>query len=283
MHSIAFRTGKCEWKSIGIAFFILKDYHCKGCRVNPIAVPCGAVQKCRANGIAPNDCPMLQRKTVEHAELFHYNTTMLLTKRLSLSIALLLAIAFHAAAGSIWVDYRAGASFSFGGAFTIPTKDYLAQYPGSSSEAMPPVRTSYCYDMEVSLVGICIGTDSPSRMVKLGAGIAFTGTSRSLAYGASVLKAYNGVGAFVSFGALFDSLSLTTTAKLFKCRFQNPGGSFLACMVEVSPSMPVLATDSVKVSVSVPASIMVKADAVVPRLSCGVLMEYSVRGFEEGV
>lgn len=207
-------------------------------------------------------------------------------KRVVSSLALILLVASFAVAANtkgagIWVDYRPGLSGSFGGAFTVPTKEYLSQYPGDPEAKMPSVRTSYGYGFDLRLLDICIGSGVQGGVVDLGAGVSFTGIGRSLPYGASILKAYSGVGAFLSLNASFDGFEVATAAKLYICRFNETRSSFLAGEIEVSPSIPIVTGRFARLSVALPASILFKTDAVVLRLSCGVRLDYSTRGFKE--
>ncbi len=219
---------------------------------------------------------------VAYNRIFGYNTTMMSCKRFFTCIALLLFVGFCSVASPVFLDSRPGVNISFGGAFTIPTANYLKEYPGQSSVQMPPVRTSYGYNVDVRILSIGFGNANYSRMVTLGAGLSFTGISSSLAFGSSVLKPYSGVGMFFSVGAAFgERVNLDLATKFFVLHFNDTNNSFFAGEIETSPSFEIARFKQSKLALAIPVSILFKADSIVLRLSCALKFDYSVRGFSE--
>lgn len=261
MHTMAFGVGKCEWKST------------KSVIVH-IAVVLGYHRKTTIKRL---------QKPVADAKVFHYNYRMMYprySKGLILSI-LLLCVCISFAWAGVSFDSRPGITASFGGAFTIPTEDYLSQYPGDPSVKMPPVRTSYGYNVDLNIVDIGLGSNADSRRIHVGLGVSFVGVSRSIAFGSSVLKAYHGVGAFLAWNASFDSFDLSTAAKLFICEFRETKASFIAGELEIAPNIPLVTSKSVRLSLAIPMALFIKADSLVLRLSCGLRLDYSITGFKE--
>ena len=186
-------------------------------------------------------------------------------------------------ATSLFIDSRPSINGGFGGAFTIPTADYLSQYPGNSTVEMPPVRTSYSYNVDIKILDISFGfDDSFSQAVSLGLGFSFIDVSRSLAFGSSVLNSYYGFGVFIKGNAIFGHLELGIATKLFKCKFANTKNAFLAGEVELYPSFEVARFSSLRLSIALPVSVLFKTDALVLRVSCGLSLDYSMRGFNRG-
>lgn len=252
MHTIAFGDGKCEWKST-------------------------------KSSIHPKPITMWLQKPVAEAKVFHYNDHMRYSrhsKRILVAMTLL-CICMSLAWAKVTLDSRPGVIASFGGAFTIPTEDYLSQYPGDPSVKMPPVRTSYGYNVDLNIVDIGLGSNADSRRIHIGLGVSFVGVSRSIAFGSSMLKAYHGVGAFLAWTAYFDSFDLSSAAKLFICEFRETKASFIAGELEITPNIPVVTSNSVRLSIATPISIFIKADSLVLRLSCGLRLDYSITGFKE--
>ena len=261
MHTMAFGVGKCEWKST------------KSVIVH-IAVVLGYHRKTTIKRL---------QKPVADAKVFHYNYRMMYprySKGLILSI-LLLCVCISFAWAGVSFDSRPGITASFGGAFTIPTEDYLSQYPGDPSVKMPPVRTSYGYNVDLNIVDIGLGSNADSRRIHIGLGVSFVGVSRSIAFGSSMLKAYHGVGAFLAWTAYFDSFDISSAAKLFICEFRETKASFIACELEISPNIPLATSNFVRLSIATPISLFIKADSLVLRLSCGLRLDYSITGFKE--
>lgn len=227
---------------------------------------------------------MWLQKPVAEAKVFHYNEHMRYSRR-SKDILVLVALLFISvsfACAGVSFDSRPGITASFGGAFTIPTEGYLSQYPGDSSVKMPPVRTSYGYNVDLKILDMGLDSNADSRGVHIGLGVSFMGVSRSIAFGSSVLKAYHGVGAFLAWNASFDSFDLSTAAKLFICEFRETKASFIACELEITPNIPLVTSKSTRLSLATPMSLFIKADSLVLRLSCGLRLDYSITGFKEG-
>lgn len=217
---------------------------------------------------------------VAYNKFFSYNNTMMSCKRFFTCITLLLFLSFCAVASSVFVDSRPSLNVAFGGAFTIPTASYLKEYPGQSSVEMPPVRTSYGYNFDLRLLSIGLGNEDSSRMVNLGAGVSFTGISRSLAFGSSVLKAYNGAGVFFSLGTAFGTkVNIDLATKFFVFNLKGTSNSFFAGEIETIPSFEIAHSKTYKLALAIPVSILFKADSLVFRLSCALKFDYSVRGF----
>ncbi|MBQ6671936.1 MAG: hypothetical protein IJM73_01780, partial [Spirochaetales bacterium] len=72
---------------------------------------------------------------------------------------------------------RPSAGLWAGGAFCIPTANYLKQYPGDEDAAMPPVRTSFSFGADAAVLDLSVSRFS------FGAGFSFAFTGRSVAYG----------------------------------------------------------------------------------------------------
>lgn len=225
---------------------------------------------------------MWLQKPVAEAKVFHYNDHMRYSrhsKRILVAMTLL-CICMSLAWAKVTLDSRPGVIASFGGAFTIPTEDYLSQYPGDPSVKMPPLRTSYGYTVDLKVIDIGLDSNADSRGVHVGLGVSFVGVSRSIAFGSSVLKAYHGVGAFLAWNASFDSFDLSTAAKLFICEFRETKASFIAGELEIAPNIPLVTSKSVRLSLATPMALFIKADSLVLRLSCGLRLDYSIAGFK---
>lgn len=171
-------------------------------------------------------------------------------------------------------DHRLGISSYAGGAFCIPTSSYLATYPGNESVKMPAFRTSGSFGVDLEILQFRFGREASAFFFGLGA--SYVGVSKSLAYGASVLRPYNGVGAFGQLGCTFNQLfSLSFLFRLLYCWFPKVKQVFIMYDFEVVPTFELGSLGPVDLYVVVPITTSIKSDAVTLRLSCGFKLDVS--------
>jgi len=204
-------------------------------------------------------------------------------KRFATTATFLFLTLYCIAATSLFVDSRPGINGGFGGAFTLPTADYLCEYPGNSTVEMPPSRTSYGYNVDIKILDFTFSSDTSfSQATSLGLGLSFMGVSRSLAFGSSVLNAYHGVGVFIKGNVTIGRIEMGIATKLFKCEFMDTKNAFIAGEIEIAPSFKIATFSSMRLSLALPVSMLFKTDAFVLRVSCAVSLDYSMRGFTRG-
>lgn len=186
-----------------------------------------------------------------------------------------------------FVDVRPSFSLYGGGAFCIPTSSYLKKYPSSSGEGgsatvkMPAFRTSGSFGMDLKALELSIGNEDSA--FSLGAGLSYVNVSKSIAYGASQLRPYSGFGAFVEFGLISSSLSLTLLMRYLYCHFPKVNQYFVVYEVESIAALHLVSFGACNLYVIAPITFSVKADATTIRLSCGLKIDYSVKkAFERG-
>ena len=180
-------------------------------------------------------------------------------RRILFSIIGLLLCVSAAFAG---VATRPSVSLTAGGAFCIPTADYLKEYPGDSGADMPPVRTSFSLGADAALLDLSVSRFS------FGAGLSYVYTSRSLAYGQSVLRAYSGFGPLVSFGYdISDSFSLGLKLRYMRCFFSGSRSSFICAEAEAVPMFRVFEAKAFDGFLCAPVTVSYKTDAVTVRAS----------------
>ena len=178
--------------------------------------------------------------------------------------------------GSVFAsfDARLGVSGYGGAAFCIPTADYLKTYPGNSSVQMPAFRTSGSYGVDVELLQLRVEVESGAFY--LGGGFSYVGVSQSIAYGASLLRPYSGLGGFVQLGGAFNELfSLGLLFRALYCNFPNVNQVFMAYEIEAVPTFDLATFGAIDLSVVAPVTASIKADAVTLRLSCGLKLSFS--------
>ena len=182
-------------------------------------------------------------------------------KRFLLVIALLLiAMQFGFAA----VATRPSLSVRLGGSFCHPTADYLKEYPGNPNIEMPKFRTSRLLSLDLEFLNIAftLGSDKDSA-IQVGFGVSYLNVSKSVAYGRSILKPYNGFGAMGNLtwriNRYFD---LGFRYRFFQCFFSGSSARFVAHEFELSPYYRFADLDSVKLFVGTPVSLFWKADSI---------------------
>lgn len=156
-----------------------------------------------------------------------------------------------------------------GGAFCIPTADYLKQYPGNEDAAMPPVRTSSSFGADADLLNLAIGKFSA------GLGVSFVSTGRSIAFGQSYLKPYIGLGFLLDFDYDFTSL-FTAGLKLryLSCTFNGSASNFICIETELVPSLWVFSAGPTDGFVSAPVTLSYRSDAVTVRTSLAFTLRF---------
>ncbi len=171
-------------------------------------------------------------------------------------------------------DARLGVSGYGGAAFCFPTADYLKTYPGNDSVAMPAFRLSGSYALDVELLQLRFGDENWAAFC--GFGFSYVGVSQSIAYGASLLRPYNGLGGFVQFGGDFNEFfSLALLFRALYCNFPNVNQVFMAYEIEAVPNFKLASFGALDISLVSPLTTSIKADAITLRLSCGVKIAFS--------
>ena len=168
---------------------------------------------------------------------------------------------------------RPSAGLWAGGAFCIPTADYLKQYPGDEDAAMPPVRTSFSFGADADLLNIASGRFSA------GLGVSFVSTGRSIAFGQNYLKPYIGLGFLLEFDYDFTSL-FTAGLKLryLSCTFNGSASKFICIETELVPSLRIFSTGPTDGFVSAPVTLSYRSDAVTVRTSLALTLRFDSAG-----
>ncbi len=180
---------------------------------------------------------------------------------------------------SVWatVSSRPFLQLNVGGVLCHPTADYLNTYPGDSSVEMPTFRTSFSFGLDAQLVDIKVNS------LEFGLGFSYVNVSRSLAYGVSRLKAYNGFGVLLSVGYnITDSFSLSLSGRYMGCRITKSGSRFAAVEAELTPSLTVVSNGSFNMAVCTPLTLSYKADAISLRGSIALRLMLDFGVLEEG-
>ena len=156
-----------------------------------------------------------------------------------------------------------------GGAFCMPTADYLKQYPGDEDAAMPPVRTSFSFGADANLLNIASGRFSA------GLGVSFVSTGRSMAFGQSSLKPYRGLGFLLEFDCDFTSL-FTAGLKLryLGCTFNGSASRFICAEAELVPSLRIFSAGPTDGFVSLPVALSYRTDAITVRTSLALTLRF---------
>ena len=186
---------------------------------------------------------------------------MMIRKRILSVIALLVIVV---GLGFAAVATRPSLSVRFGGSFCHPTADYLKVYPGDPSVEMPSFRTSrlLSLDLEFLNISITLGNDNDSA-IQFGFGVSYLNVSKSIAYGISVLKPYNGFGAMANTTWRINrNFDLGFRYRFYQCFFTGSSARFIAHEFELSPYYRFADLDSVKLFVGAPVSLLWKADSV---------------------
>ena len=179
---------------------------------------------------------------------------------------LFLLVLFLAAGqmGFAAIATRPSWSVGIGGSFCHPTADYLSEYPGNSEVETPSFRTSRLLTMDLEFLNIAyaFGQDNESA-VRLGFGISYINVSRSIAYGISILKPFNGVGLMADIGWRINSrFDIGFRYRFFQCFFSGSSARFIAHEVEVAPYYTFADLKTVQFSVGLPVAVLWKADSV---------------------
>lgn len=169
---------------------------------------------------------------------------------------------------------RPSVSGSFSGSLCFPTASYLQQYPGDDSASTPVARTLYSYSVDVIPANLGFTFDSGSSL-DLGVGASVIGMSKSLPYGKSILRAYNGFGANVCVAYHFDSnFSLEALYRYLRCSFKGTRQYFVSMDFGVSPCL--FFGDSI--GIKTPVTVSWKADAVTVSVGVGIEVSYPSKG-----
>ncbi|MBR6347525.1 MAG: hypothetical protein IKR80_01085, partial [Spirochaetales bacterium] len=152
---------------------------------------------------------------------------------------------------------RPSAGLWAGGAFCIPTADYLKQYPGDEDAAMPPVRTSLSFGADAAVLDLSVSRFS------FGAGFSFAFTCRSVAYGQSVLREYYGLGPLLNLGYdITDSFSMCLKFRYLRCFFSGSRSSFICAEAEAVPMFRIFSAKSADGFLCTPVTVSYKSDTV---------------------
>ncbi|MCF0262679.1 MAG: hypothetical protein HUK23_07190 [Sphaerochaetaceae bacterium] len=155
---------------------------------------------------------------------------------------------------------------SIGGAFCIPTADYLKEYPGHPDVKMPNIRTSYYLGLDADIIDIAYKYNDFTFDV--GAGLSYLYISSSIPYGVSILKAYSGLGfkAYVS-TTYKHTFSASFAYKAYSCAYEGTKSNFYVRDFEITPSAVVASTGPMDLLVKLPITLSVKSDAITVRTS----------------
>lgn len=190
---------------------------------------------------------------------------IMVRKRILTVFALLLVTVFVAAQfGFAAVATRPSVSVRFGGSFCHPTADYLKEYPGDPSVKMPVFRTSRLLSLDLEFLNIAVTLDPDNESaIQFGFGVSYLNVSRSIAFGISTLKPYNGFGAMGDLTwRINKNFDLSFRYKFFQCFFSGSSARFVAHEFELSPYYRFADLDSLKLFVGTPVSLFWKADSV---------------------
>lgn len=187
-------------------------------------------------------------------------------------ILILLALATQFAFAA--VATRPSISIGYGGSFCHPTADYLQEYPGNPEVKMPYFRTSGVFSLDMELLNIAfIFGEQNSKAVQLGFGFSYLNVSRSIAFGSSVLKPYNGLGLLVDLEWRIERRwDLCFRYKFFSCQFSKSPARFVAHQFEIAPYYRFADFEVVGFSVGIPVALLWKSDS----LSLQVSVSFSV-------
>lgn len=177
-------------------------------------------------------------------------------------------------------DNRFGVSGYGGGAFCIPTSSYLTSYPGDASVKMPAFRTSGSFGVDLEVLQFRFGREDSAFFI--GLGLSYVGVSQSIAYGASVLRPYNGIGAFCQLGCTYNQLfSLSFLFRLLYCWFPKVKQVFIMYDFGAIPTFELASFGPVGLYVVTPLTVSIKTDAVTLRVSCGLKLDVSLGKISE--
>ena len=193
-------------------------------------------------------------------------------KRRVFVILLLLALSTQLAFAAIAT--RPSISISYGGSFCHPTAEYLKQYPGNSNMETPYFRTSGTFKLDAEFLNIAfIFGEQNTKAVQVGLGFSYMNVSRSLAFGSSVLKPYNGFGILADLDWRIDRRwDLCFKYRFYSCQFSKSPARFVAHQFEIAPYFRCADFEAVGFSVGMPVALSWKADS----LSLQVSLSFSV-------
>ena len=189
-----------------------------------------------------------------------------------LFLLVLLALATQLAFAAIAT--RPSISIGYGASLCHPTADYLQKYPGNSEVEMPYFRTSGAFSLDLEVLNIAyIFGEQNKQAVQLGLGFSYLNVSRSLAFGSSVLKPYNGLGLLVDFDWRLDHRwDLCFRYRFFSCQFSKSTAHFVAHQFEIAPYYRFADFEAVGFSVGMPVALLWKADSLSLQVSVAISM-----------
>lgn len=202
---------------------------------------------------------------------------LMVRKRISVALALLFIVV---QVGFGAVATRPSISAGIGGSFCIPTADYLKEYPGNPDVDMPPFRTSRLLTLDVEFLNVSFifGRENESA-VQIGCGISFLNVSRSIAYGDSVLKPYNGIGVLGDLDYRINRhFDVDFRYRFLQCFFSGSSARFIAHEFELAPYYRFFDSNAVEMSVGIPIALLWKADAISVNASVAVLINIDSLG-----
>ncbi|MBR6348275.1 MAG: hypothetical protein IKR80_04925, partial [Spirochaetales bacterium] len=140
---------------------------------------------------------------------------------------------------------------------------------GDEDVAMPPVRTSFSGGVDASLLDLSVSRFS------LGAGLSYVFTSRSIAYGQSVLRAYHGLGPILNLCYdITDSFSMCIKLRYLRCFFFGSKSSFICAEAEAVPMFRVFSFGVSDGFLCIPMTVSYKSDAVTIRASVSLTIRF---------
>ena len=187
---------------------------------------------------------------------------MSMEKKRVLFVIVLLVVATHLTFAAIAT--RPSFSIGYGGAFCHPTANYLKQYPGNPDVETPYFRTSGAFSLDVEALNVAyVFSDQNRTAIQLGFGFSYLSVSRSIAFGVSILKPYNGYGFHFDLDwRIVPVLDLHLRYRLFHCSFAGSSQRFLAHQFEVAPYYRFTTHKAIGFSVGLPVALIWRADSV---------------------
>ncbi len=203
---------------------------------------------------------------------------MSLMERKRLIIVLLLVLAMPLAFAAIAT--RPSISIGYGGSFCHPTADYLKQYPGNPDIETPYFRTSGAFSLDLEILNVAyVFGDQNRRAIQFGFGFSYLNVSRSLAFGSSVLKPYNGFGFLADIDWRIDrKWDLCFRYRFINCRFTESSAHFVSHQFEIAPFYRFVDLEAFGFSVGIPVALHWKADSLSLQVSLAFSMDLDSLG-----
>ncbi|MCF0238182.1 MAG: hypothetical protein HUK24_06240 [Sphaerochaetaceae bacterium] len=174
------------------------------------------------------------------------------------------------------ISTKGGLAFSVGPSMVFPISQYLKEYPGDSDLDMPPFRTAATYNVDFNPLGLEVFIYDNFSAGFVG-GLSYRGTTKSLAYGSSLLKGYWNIGLNMKLFGQWKNIGTNLKYSIYYGRFAKTHDAFILNEVGVEPYIYFYNVKNISFAMTAPISFTWKNDTL--SLNFGLGMTIDVGGF----